>query len=531
MRFSAIAAASIAAIISCTPIAAPAAPHVLVWADGLDINVLNPFVPGAAPNVFLSMATMAYLTTGGNGPLTPELAVRGPTQKNGGISADGKTLTFELRPNLKWADGEALTSEDVAFSVGVINDPKTDISDRTGYNLITRVDTPTKATIVMHLSRPYGSAVSAIFSDIAAPILPKHLLAGKDVNTADYMQLPVGAGPFRYTKWIRGDRGELEPNPYYFRGAPKLKKIVFRNIPSSQGAAIALQTGESDLWPAAALNEADLVKDVPALKRIGLSGVRPAFLLFNTTSPFVGDVRVRNALRLALNRSSIIERSYHGGAELDESIVSKNDPEYLHIAPVAYDDAKARALLDAAGWRAGADGVRMKDGKPLRINLVGGAGSPAVEQLFELIRADWQRIGVAVETRYFVASILFSANADQGILMGGKFDVGFFSYGQLRANTLKAYFACANAAPKGENFSRTCDKDLESLFARYDATYDEAAASRIAGDIQRRLNDLLPVMIVAKRNEYYVFRDTVTGYQPQPFSPFAGSIMEVDVTK
>ena len=457
--------------------------------------------------------------------------MRVPTQKNGGISADGKTITFELRPNLKWSDGEPLTSEDVAFTVGVINDPKTDIVDRTGFDLITRVETPTKTTVVIHLAHPYGAIVSALFCDIDAPILPKHLLAGKDVNTADYMQLPIGAGPFRFTKWLRGDRVELEANPYYFRGAPKLKQIIYRIIPSTQSTAIALKTGEADIWPNASLDEAELLKDVPTLKRITLSGVRPALFMFNTTSASVGDARVRNALRLALNRSSIVERSYRGGGELDESIVSKNDPSYLHIPPVPYNVAKAAALLDAAGWKAGADGVRMKDGKPLHITLVGGAGNPGVAQILELARADWQRVGAVVETRYIVASILFSANADQGVLMGGKFDVALFSYGQIRSYSLEPNFSCADVSPKASNFARICDKELDSLFARYDATYDETAAARIAGDIQRRLNELLPVMIVAKRNEYYIARDTITGYYPQPFSPLAGGIMNVDVTK
>lgn len=531
MRFSAISAALVASALACTPLAALATPHVLVWATGTDINVLNPFMPGAAPNLYMSGSTMAFLTTGANGPLEPELALRVPTQKNGGISADGKSITFELRPNLKWSDGQSLTSEDVAFTVALINDPKTNIADRTGFDLITSVDTPTKTKVVMHLSRPYGQFVSAVFNEITPPILPKHLLAGKDVNTADYMQLPVGAGPFRYTKWIRGDRVEMEANPYYFRGEPKLKKLIFRNIPSAQSTAIAMQTGEIDLWPGAALDEANLVKDVPALNRIVLAGVRPAMLLFNTTSPMVGDIRVRNALRLALNRASIIQRSYRGGAELDESIVSKNDPAYARIAAVPYDVAKAEALLDAAGWKVGAGGVRMKDGQPLKVALVGGSGSAGVQQILELVRADWQRIGVTVETRYFLASILFSSNADQGILTGGKFDVALFSYGQIRANALASSFTCANVSPKGQNFARICDKDLEALFARYDVTYDDKASARIAVDIQKRLNDLLPVIIIAKRNEYYVTRDTITGFRPLPFSPFAGTIRDVDVTK
>jgi peptide/nickel transport system substrate-binding protein len=531
MRLTVIPAALIAIALALTPLAAVAEPHVLTWADGLDINVLNPFLPGAAPNNYLTQATMAFLTSAANGPIVPELAVQVPTQKNGGISADGKTITFELRPNLKWSDGEPLTSDDVAFTVDLVNDPKTNIADRTGFSLITRVETPTKTKVIMHLSRPFGSFLINVFNDTSTPVLPKHLLAGKDVNTADYMQLPVGAGPFKYTKWVRGDRVELEPNPFYFRGTPKLKKIVFRIIPSAQSAAIALQTGETDMWPSAALDEADLTKDVASLKRITLAAVRPALLMMNTTSPAIGDIRVRQALRLASNRSSIIKRSYRGGAELDETIVTKNDPAYAHIAPVPFSPSKAAALLDAAGWKIGPGGIRMKDGKPFHISLVGASGSAGVAQILELLRADWERIGATVETKYVVPSILFSSSADQGVLMGGKFDVVLFSFGQLRADNLSSYFSCANASPHGQNYSRLCDPEMERLLKAYDATYDEGAAEKIAIALQKRMNDALPAMIIAKRNEYYIVRDTISGYHPEPFSPFAGGIMDVDVAK
>jgi peptide/nickel transport system substrate-binding protein len=519
------------ATIALLPLAAYAAPHVLVWAGGIEIDTLDPLMPGAFPNVYLSQITMAYLTTSGDGPAVPELAARVPTQKNGGISADGKTITFELRPNLRWSDGAPLTSEDVAFTVALVNDPKTLVADRTGYRLITRVDTPNKTTAIIHLSQPYGPIVNSIFSDASAPVLPKHLLAGRDVNTADYMQLPVGAGPFRYTKWMRGDRVELGPNPFYFRGTPKLKQIVYRIIPSTQGAAIALKTGESDLWPTATLNEAELTNDIPSVRRIVIAGARPVMLTFNTTSPTVSDVRVRDALRLALNRPSIVRRTFRGGAELDESIVSESDPAHLKLPHVPYDVVKAETLLEAAGWKVSPNGVRSKRGTPLHVDLVGGAGNPAAAQLLELVRADWQRIGVAVDTRYVTTGILFSDDAKQGVLKGGKFDVALYSYGQTRANGIDSDFTCANAAPAGQNYSRICDERLDALFARYDATYDAAAAIEIARKIQRRIDDLLPAIIVTKRNEYYIIRDTITGYRPKPFSPLAGSIFDTDVSK
>jgi peptide/nickel transport system substrate-binding protein len=382
----------------------------------------------------------------------------------------------------------------------------------------------------MHLSRPYGPILNEVFSDTEAPILPQHLLAGKDINTADYMQLPVGAGPFRYAKWFRGDHVELEANPYYFGPKPKLAKLVYRIIPNEQSAIAAIHTGDADYYPAAAKDTADELSAVPGLHATVLEGARPALLMMNTKSPVIGDPAVRAALREGLNRASIIERSYHSGGTLDESIVSKNDPQYLRIPPVAFDRAAAIAKLTAAGWKAGPDGVRTKNGVRLHVALVGGAGSSTVDQIFELIRADWTALGVEVETRRYVASILFGEDPRSGVLMGGKFDAAYFSYGQIRASLLETSFSCKNVPPHGSNYSRTCDPTLEALFKKYDATYDDAATKTIARAIQQRLEAILPVMIVTKRNEYYITDDKVTGLKVPPFSPF-GAMLDTDVKR
>ena len=530
LKRCALFAALIALTLTTTRPAFAAEDHTLVWVDGLDVNVLNPLTPGAAANGFMNALTMAYLTFGGNGPLEPTLALRIPSKTNGGISADGKTITWVLRPNLKWSDGAPLTSADVAFSVAVVNDPKTNIGDRTGYELITKVDTPSPTVAVMHLSRPYGQIVNAVFSDIDSPILPKHLLDGKDVNTADYMQLPIGAGPFRYTKWLRADRVELEANPYFYGQKPKLAKIIYKIIPDQETATAAMHTGDADYWPSASKDTLDELSAVAGIHATTLEGVRPALLMLNTKSPVMSDPAVRFALRQGLNRAGIIQRSYHNGAALDESIVSKNDPEFLPIPKVPFDRVAAAARLEAAGWKAGSDGVRTKNGLRLHVALVGGAGSPTVDQIFELIRADWTAIGVEVETKRYTASIFFGEDPHSGILKSGKFDAAFFSYGQIRANTLESGFACKDLPPAGSNYARTCDPALDALFAKYAATYDPAQAKTIAHAIQQRLATILPFIIVTKRNEYYITNSKVTGLKVPPFSPF-GAMLDTDVTK
>jgi peptide/nickel transport system substrate-binding protein len=513
------------------PLAADATPHVLVWANGSDINVLNPFTPGAAPNAYMTAATMAFLTRSDDGPLEPELATAVPTKANGGISADGRTITFHLRPGLQWSDGAPLTSADVAFSTDIINDPKTNISDRTGFDLITSVATPDAATVVFHISHSLTLIVDALFSTRSAPLLPKHLLQGRDVNTADYMQLPVGAGPFRYSRWLRGDRVELEANPYYFRGRPKLNKIIFRIIPSAQGVATALRTGEVDFWPAATKEYLDALSDVDSLRAVTLSGVRPQVLLLNWSSPVLSDVAVRSAIRLAIDRAAIIRRTYHGGAVLDESVVAGTDVSYAHLPPVNRDVAKANAILDAAGWLTASDGVRVKNGTRLVLGLSGLAGNAGVDQIFEQIRADLHSIGIELETRTYVPSLYFAEGADRGILAGGKFDIALFSWGQVRTSDLAVAFRCGSAVPAGTNYGHACDNQLDDLFARYDGSFDPRESQRIGQRIQERMNQVLPLIVLLKRNEYYIARDTISGFVPRPFSPFAGSLMNVDVSR
>jgi peptide/nickel transport system substrate-binding protein len=521
---------AVLAITLASPAAASATGKTLRWSDGTDINVLNPLIPGAAANNYLNSLTMAFLTFTGDGPIEADLAKVVPSKANGGISADGKTITFVLRPNLRWSDGKPLTSADVAFSVGVINDPKTNTIDRTGFDLIKAVDSSNPNRVIMHLRRSYGPFVSVIFSDDSLPILPKHLLDDKDVNAADYMQLPVGAGPFRYTRWLRGDRVELEANPYYHGAKPKLDKIVYRIISNDEATRASLRTGEIDFWPAASKDDADSFSDLPAIHSTVSYAARTALLMFNLKSPTVGDVAVREALRAGLNRLSIIQRSYRGGGILDDSLVAKNDPGYQRIAPIAFDPAQAAAKLDAAGWKVGSDGVRSKNGVRLHVTLAGVSGSAAVDQIFELIRADWTKLGIEVETRRFVGSIFFGDDVKTGILSGGKFDVAYFGWGAVRTNDLEVGFSCKTEPPNGQNYSKVCDPELESLFRRYDVTYGVAAQNALSRAIQRRLEALLPFIVVAKRNEYYLGVDKMTGLKIPPFAPF-GSMLGVDVAK
>jgi ABC-type transport system substrate-binding protein len=153
-------------------------PHVLTISDGGDVNTLNPHLGQSAPVANLSEMTMAWLVKWDehNKPY-PELATQVPTQTNGGVSKDGRTITYHLRKGVVWSDGVPFNGDDVVFSTAVVNNLANNEAGR--LDQIVKVDEPDKFTIVYHLKKPYSLSSAAFFSSCCANpcLLPKHLLA------------------------------------------------------------------------------------------------------------------------------------------------------------------------------------------------------------------------------------------------------------------------------------------------------------------------------------------------------------------
>ena len=513
------------------PLRVTATPHVLVWANELDVTTLMPYEPGSTAKGILDGLTQAYLMRDFDGTLEPELAERVPSLANGGVSADGRTIRIRLRPSLRWSDGAALTSADVAYSIRTLTSEARTVVAPDGFGTVSGVDTPDDRTVIVHARRFSRELVRSLFSSDSLPVLPVHVHLGRDLSPPSAEYLPVGAGPFRYETWHRGDRVTLVPNPYYQGRAPKLRRIVLRMLASTQASELALRTGEINFWPVAANSSAAALASDPHVTAIVSPGVHPQFLMLNTASEPLRDRSVRQALRAAVDRAAIVKKTYHAGAVVDDTPLAANDPEYAAVVPERFDPARAKRLLDAAGWLPGADGVRVKGGRRLRLRIVGVANVPAVAHIMEAVRSNWRDVGVELETRIYAGSVLFDEDPQRGILSGRHFDVALYSFQRASAGDLAVLFGCAPGALPTHNLSGLCDRGLDRLFREYDTAIDENHARAVARAIQRRLIGLVPAIVLVKRNEYYLKRDSVTGFVLHPFSPVAGAILEIDVAR
>ena len=508
-------------------------PHVLRYATAEDVAGLNPHLNQQSTLSYMSSLTMAWLIKydHDNRPI-PELVTSVPTQANGGISKDGLTITYHLRHGVKWSDGAPFNADDVVFSTGVVLNPGNNEVSRDGWNLIAKVDEPDKYTVVYHLRKPYAAYAVTFFSSAGGNpcVLPKHLLASlKTINNAPYNALPVGIGPFKYSAWRRGDAVEMVPNPNYFRGTPKLAKIIFKIVPDRNTIETQLRSHELDLWLPVASAYYDRVKSIPAITVLRQPSYTFNHLDFQTQHPGLDDPRVRRALRMAIDRKELIDKIGHGVGLVSDDPVSPKNPAYDKSIPLApFDLAQAGKLLDDAGWHVGPDGVRAKGAQKLSLVFATSTGTPDADQRIELIRANWKKIGVPIEVRRYPTALLFAPYANGGIVYGGKWDVIFFAWVGDPIGDLSSLYECTAIPPNGQNDPRYCDKTVDAAMEKFKAEYDEKKRQQYADVIQSTIAKDVPIVVTAIAEDMYAYNDDLKGFRPNQVTPF-DDFMNVDI--
>jgi peptide/nickel transport system substrate-binding protein len=508
-------------------------PHELRVAQLGDVSGLNPLLTTELTASWPDQLVLAYLLRYGHHNETiPELATVVPTQANGGISADGKTITYHLRKGVKWSDGKPFTADDVVFSTNVINDPKTNVQSRQGWEDVVKMDEPDPYTVVYHLSKVFSPFVGQTFTSggNGPAIMPKHLLAHTaNINTDPYNSLPVGIGPFKFVEWARADHISLVANPLYWRGKPKLQKIVFKIIPNRDTILAELQTGDVDLWPLAARAYFPRLQGVKGFRVLRQPSYGFGHLDFNNSHAVLSDPIVRRALLLAWDRRTALQKIGHGIGILQDSVVSPSDEFYdPKIGFTEMNVAKANAILDADGWKRASDGVREKNGIRLTLELVTNVGSPDTDNLIELLRSDWKAIGASILRKNYDPNLLFASAQTGGIIQSGKFDVAIFAWYPSATNDVSNIYACAQIPPAGQNDLRWCNKRADAAMADFLITFDNARQKRDQFILQEEMLKDTPQITQSIYEDLFAENTDLTGFHPNNVS-FFDDFMNVDI--
>ncbi len=320
-------------------------------------------------------------------------------------SADGKTLSFELRQGVKWHDGADFTSADVEYTLLEVW-KKLHPFGRAAFANVEKVETPDKHTVVLRLSSPAPYILNYI-NTYGAQILPKHLYAGKDVLTNPLNSAPVGTGPFVFKEWVKGSHVRLDRNPNYWgkgpngEAQPYLDGVVFKFIPDAAARTVALEAGEIDTALASVIPLTNLNRFQDKKKyEINLDDGRylsTIFLTqFNVRRPYFTDKRVRQAFAYAIDREALLKVVFLGYGKPATGPVPSSVVNYYSADVKKYplDLKQAEALLDAAGLKRGAGGKRLK----ITLDFDGGGG-PTAARPAEFIKQSLAKIGVDVELR------------------------------------------------------------------------------------------------------------------------------------
>lgn len=353
--------------------------------QNLGIAVSNPTIVIAA-NIFDGLVT--YDETGTPQPRLAERFEQSP---------DGLTLTFHLRQGVTWHDGVPFTAADVKYSIlDVVK--KTHPRGRGTYQHLEDIETPDDHTVVLKLAKP-SPVIWAALSGNETQIFPKHLYEGTDPLTNPWNAKPIGTGAFIFKEWVRGSHITLERNPNYWdAGKPYLDRITFKVVPDAGTRAAALETGEVQYIPLSPVPLSDVdrlaKRDDVVVETRGWEAVSPIFFFdFNLRRKPFDDIRVRRAIAYAIDRRALARNVWYDFAVPATSPVPSSQKQFYapDLPQYEYDPKKAEALLDEAGLKRGADGVR------LRFTHLNHTYGDDFKRSGEFIRQQLKRVGVEVE--------------------------------------------------------------------------------------------------------------------------------------
>lgn len=410
-------------------------------------TILNPHLSTGAKDWDASRITLEPLASyDKDGTLIPFLAAEIPSLENGGVAADGKSVTWKLKQDIKWSDGEPFTADDVLFTYEFISDPETGATSASEYAAVESVEVIGDFTVKVNF-KDVNPAWSLPFVGVKGMILPRHAFegySGANVREAPANKLPIGTGPYRVippgikpqevlflgTQLVETNKIVYEPNPYY----PGVDQLYFNRVEmrgggtADEAARSVLETGDVDY--------ADYLQvDAETLERFEAAGkgrVLANFgffverIVLNRTDPnkatadgersslefphpFLTDEKVRQAISYAIDREAIAELYGLAGRPATNMLVSPatyNSPNTTY----EFNLTRAAALLDEADWRdTDNDGIRDKDGVKLSI-LFQTSVNPVRQASQDIVKKDLESIGFEVELKIVDSGVFFGSD-------------------------------------------------------------------------------------------------------------------------
>jgi peptide/nickel transport system substrate-binding protein len=432
------------------------------------------------------------------------------------VAPDALSYEFHLDPYAEWEDGSPVTSDDVVFTIERIRDPKIPAFNyRDLFSDVVGIETPDASTVRIRFSSPYAERLLSF----NVPVVSRAAY-GRAKSPADLDRRPEGSGPYRLERWDTNQRISLLQRTGTAGSSVKFRRVVFHVIPDTSVRFRAGSRGELDEFRVSRDQRpaAEASKDFLARNRI-VKAPQPilAYVLWNVRAPFLSDSRVRRALGHAWPREEAARRLYPpDGATLVSGPYLPGSPENDPTTrPPAYDPALAGRLLDDAGWRAGADGIRARGGKKASFEILYPAGQAVYTALAEILRSSYRKVGVDLVLR----PLDWAAYSERGD--AGEFEAEITARVFLPPNPDPyPHFHSTQAPPRGQNYgfyrNPSADRAMEA------ARRESDPARRLAGyhEVHRLLVADPPADFLWGADQYWGISRQVDGVTISPLGLF-----------
>jgi peptide/nickel transport system substrate-binding protein len=515
---------------------AGAAPH-----DTLTIGItqfpatLNPDIDAmAAKSYVLGMAVRPFTVYDAGWRLVCLLCTRLPTiasglavpvsLKNGKKGID---LTYTIRPDVRWADGVPVTTDDVMFTYRVGRNPQSAVTAADFYRHITNIDVKDQHTFTLHTDK--------LTFDYAAiddfVLLPAHL---ERAAFADPVQYRVRSryntdptnpglydGPYRISQVATGSYIVLTRNTYWAGPPPYFRRITVRAIENTAALEANLLSGTIDMVAGELGPPLDEALAFGRLHGSQFDMIYQPSLVFehvdmNLARPALADRRLREALLLGIDRAAISQSLFAGRQPVADSFMSPLDRGYTNDIPhYRYDPTKAEALLEAAGWYAAGGGIRRNAaGQPLSFVLKTTAGDHTRELVEQVLQSEWRQIGVDVRIKNEPARVLFGES-----LPHRDFDMAMYAWISAPDNVPRSIFDSkeipdAATGYSGQNDTGFKNPDMDRLIDATETELDAAKRKPLWAAMQRLYATQLPSLPLYFRSNVFILPKWLKGVAP-----------------
>ncbi len=429
------------------------------------------------------------------------------------ISEDGLSITFHLRKDVQWTDGEPFTAHDVEFGFNLIRDPNTLTAYAEDYRQVDSFELIDDHTFRVTYGQPFAPALASWGYLV---VLPKHLLEGQNINETGFGRHPIGLGSHKFESWETNTRISLVANHDYYRGRPYIEKVVSRVIPDLATQFLELKSGGIDtmgLTPVQYQRQTDTKRFSAEFNKYRYVGNGYTYLGYNLQRPVFQDVRVRRALTHAINKQELVDGVLLG---LGHPSFGPYKPgtrwQNENVRRYPFDPDRSRALLGEAGWTdSDGDGVLDRDGERFSFTILTNQGNESRLKTATIVQKRFRDVGVDVAVRVVEWSAFLKEFVDKR-----KFDTVILGWSLSPDPDQYDIWHSSKTGAKEFNFVSYANDEVDGLLEKGRRAFDPNERKRYYDRFQEILAEEQPYSFLYVPEALPVVQQRFHGIEPAP---------------